>query len=32
MCVATLIYRREVSAMRRRGVDVEAIFATLPPE
>lgn len=32
MAVATLIYRREVSAMRRRGVNVEAIFATLPPE
>jgi len=32
MGVATLIYLREVSAMRRRGVDVEAIFATLPPE
>jgi APA family basic amino acid/polyamine antiporter len=32
MGVATLIYLREVSAMRRRGVNVEAIFATLPPE
>jgi APA family basic amino acid/polyamine antiporter len=32
MGVATLLYRREVSAMRRRGVNVEAIFATLPPE
>ena len=32
MGVATVIYLREVSAMRRRGVNVEAIFATLPPE
>ena len=32
MCVATLIYRREVTAMRRRGLNVEAIFATLPFE
>ena len=32
MGVATVLYVREVSAMRRRGVDVDAIFATLPPE
>jgi APA family basic amino acid/polyamine antiporter len=32
MGVATVIYVREVSAMRRRGVNVEAIFAVLPPE
>ena len=32
MGAATVIYLREVSAMRRRGVNVEAIFATLPSE
>jgi basic amino acid/polyamine antiporter, APA family len=32
MAVATLIYRREVTLMRRRGIDVDAIFATLPVE
>jgi amino acid transporter len=32
MCLATVIYLREVAAMRRRGVDVDAIFATLPQE
>lgn len=32
MALATVIYIREVSAMRRRGVNVKAIFATLPPE
>lgn len=32
MGVATLIYLREVASLRRRGVDVDAIFATLPPE
>ena len=32
MAVASGIYLREVAAMRRRGVNVEAIFATLPPE
>ncbi len=32
MGVATVLYLREVSAMRRRGVNVDAIFATLPPE
>lgn len=32
MGLATLIYLREVAAMRRRGVNVDAIFATLPPE
>ena len=30
MGVGTLIYLREVAALRRRGADVEAIFATLP--
>ena len=30
MGIATLIYLREVSAMRRRGVNVDAIFAELP--
>lgn len=32
MCLATVIYLREVAALRRRGVDVDAIFATLPAE
>lgn len=32
MGLATLIYLREVTAMRRRGENVDAIFATLPPE
>ena len=32
MGVATVIYLREVSAMRRRGVNVDAIFAELPPD
>ncbi|MCC7053127.1 MAG: APC family permease [Gemmatimonadaceae bacterium] len=32
MGVATVIFLREMSALRRRGVDVPAIFATLPPE
>ena len=30
--IATVIYLREVSAMRRRGVNVDAIFADLPPD
>jgi basic amino acid/polyamine antiporter, APA family len=30
--VATVIYLREVRAARRRGVDVQSIFATLPAE
>ena len=32
MGIASLIYVREVSAMRRRGIDVDAIFADLPPD
>jgi len=32
MAVGSAVYAREVSALRRRGVDVAAIFATLPPE
>lgn len=32
MALATVIYVREVRAARRRGVDVDAIFATLPSE
>jgi amino acid transporter len=32
MTVATLVYLREVRGLRRRGVDVDAIFASLPPE
>lgn len=32
MGIATLVYLREIRALRRRGVDVDAIFATLPPE
>lgn len=29
---ATLVFLRETRALRRRGVDVDALFATLPPE
>ncbi len=32
MAVATAIYLRELRNLRRSGVDVEAIFSTLPPE
>lgn len=32
MALATVIYVREVAALRRRGVDVDAVFAELPPE
>jgi basic amino acid/polyamine antiporter, APA family len=32
MSIATAIYLREVHGLRRRGVDVDEIFATLPPE
>ena len=32
MGIGSLIFFREVSALRRRGVNVDAIFATLPPE
>jgi APA family basic amino acid/polyamine antiporter len=32
MALATVIYLREVSALRRRGVDTAALFAELPPE
>lgn len=32
MSVASLVYLREVRALRRAGVDVEARFARLPPE
>ena len=32
MGIATAIYVREVAAMRRRGVDVDAIFAELPTD
>ena len=32
MAIATAIYVRELRGLRRRGVDVDAIFATLPPE
>ncbi len=32
MAIATLIYIREVSKLKLNGVDVKAIFATLPPE
>ena len=32
MAVASAIYFRELSRLRRRGVDVAALFATLPPE
>ena len=30
--IATVIYLREVAAMRRRGVNVDTIFADLPPD
>ena len=32
MSFATLIYAREMRSLRRRGVDVKALFAVLPPE
>jgi basic amino acid/polyamine antiporter, APA family len=32
MAVATAIYWRELRNLRRSGVDVEAIFSTLPPD
>jgi basic amino acid/polyamine antiporter, APA family len=32
MALATVIYAREVSSLRREGVDTEALFAELPPE
>jgi len=32
MAIGTLIYVREVRGLRRRGVDVDALFSTLPPE
>jgi APA family basic amino acid/polyamine antiporter len=32
MAVATVIYVREVAALRRAGVDTEALFRALPPE
>ncbi len=32
MAAATVVYVREVRALRRQQVDVDAIFATLPPE
>ncbi len=32
MGLATVIYLREVAAQRRRGVDMTALFAELPPE
>jgi len=32
MGAASLVYVREVARLRRGGVDVEALFATLPPE
>jgi len=32
MAVASCIYAREVRCLRRRGVDVKALFSKLPPE
>ncbi len=32
MAIATAIYGREMGNLRRTGVDVEAIFSTLPPD
>lgn len=32
MAIASLVYIREVKSMRKRGVDVDSKFASLPPE
>ena len=32
MGLGSALYVREVGALRRRGIDVQALFATLPPE
>jgi hypothetical protein len=32
MAVASLVYARELSRLRRAGVDPDAVFAALPPE
>jgi basic amino acid/polyamine antiporter, APA family len=32
MSIGSAVYLREVGSLRRRGVNVEAIFSTLPPE
>jgi len=32
MAIASAIYFRELRNLRRSGVDVDAIFAKLPPE
>jgi hypothetical protein len=32
MALASAVYRRELGKLRQRGVDVEAVFARLPPE
>ena len=32
MLLATAVYLRELRRLRRRGVDIKAIFSTLPPE
>jgi amino acid transporter len=32
MAIATAIYLREIAVLRRGGADVEAVFASLPPE
>jgi len=32
MAVATLVYIRKMAGLRRSGVDVNAVFSTLPPE
>lgn len=32
MALASVIYIREIRALRRRGIDVKSHFATLPPE
>ena len=32
MAIASAIFFREMSALRKEGVDVEAVFAELPPE
>ena len=32
LALAGVVYLREVSALRRSGVDLDALFGTLPPE
>jgi hypothetical protein len=32
MALGSAVYWREIRGLRRRGVDVQALFAALPPE